>query len=120
MRLTQIEVRHEGESIATQTFPSGRAVIGRAPDSEIYIHSKFVSRHHAQLVSDERGCVVEDLNSRNGVYVDNRRISIHRLQDGDVISIGMHKLVYTDLRNAGGEQHAESGDAQQPPAGDRP
>jgi type II secretory pathway predicted ATPase ExeA len=118
-QLTQIEVRHEGKSIAMLTFPSGRAVIGRAPDSEIYIHSKFVSRHHAQLASDERGCVVEDLSSRNGVYVDNRRITIHRLQDGDVISIGMHELVYTDLREVGGEQQTESGDVQ-PPAGDMP
>jgi type II secretory pathway predicted ATPase ExeA len=117
--LTQVEVRHEGTAISTLKFPSGRAVIGRAPDSEIYIHSNFVSRHHAQLVSDERGCVVEDLNSRNGVYVDNRRISIHRLQDGDVISIGMHELVYTDLRSVGGEQQTVSGDVP-PPAGDMP
>ena len=100
--VTQIEVRSEGKSISTQTFASGRAVIGRAPDSDIYINSKFVSRHHAQLVSDERGCVIEDLNSRNGLFLGDEKISLHRLHDGDVISIGMHQLVYKDLRKAQG------------------
>jgi type II secretory pathway predicted ATPase ExeA len=100
--VTQIEVRSEGKSISTQTFASGRAVIGRAPDSDIYINSKFVSRHHAQLDSDERGCVIEDLNSRNGLFLGDEKISLHRLHDGDVISIGMHQLVYKDLRKAQG------------------
>jgi pSer/pThr/pTyr-binding forkhead associated (FHA) protein len=95
-------VRSEGKSISTQKFRAGRAVIGRAPDSDIYINSKFVSRHHAQLVSDERGCVIEDLNSRNGLFLGDEKISLHRLHDGDVISIGMHQLVYKDLRKAQG------------------
>jgi type II secretory pathway predicted ATPase ExeA len=100
--LTQIEVRSEGKSISVHKFPAGRAIVGRAPDCEIYIHSNFVSRQHAQLVSDERGCVIEDLNSRNGLFHGGQKISIHRLRDGDVISLGMHELVYKDLRNAQG------------------
>jgi putative secretion ATPase (PEP-CTERM system associated) len=98
-KLTQIEVRTDGEQVALQTFPQGRVIVGRSPDNEIYIKSKFVSRHHAQLVTDEEGCVVEDLNSTNGVFLGEKQIKKYRLRDGDVVTIGVHELIYTDLRN---------------------
>lgn len=98
--LMRIEVRNQGETIAEHYFGPGRVIIGRSPDNEIYIQSKFVSRHHAQLVSDQYGCAIEDLNSTNGVFIGEERIKKHRLKDGDVISLGIHELVYTDLRAA--------------------
>jgi general secretion pathway protein A len=98
-KLTQIEVRTDGEQVALQTFPQGRVIVGRSPDNEIYIKSKFVSRHHAQIVSDDEGCVIEDLNSTNGVFLGEKQIKKYRLLDGDVVTIGVHELIYTDLRN---------------------
>ena len=41
---------------------------------------------------------MEDLNSTNGVFIGEKQIKKHRLQDGDVITLGIHELVYTDLR----------------------
>ena len=96
--VTQIEVRTEGERVSIQSFPPGRIIVGRSPDNEIYIKSKFVSRHHAQLVSDDEGCIIEDLNSTNGVFLGEKQIKKHRLEDGDVVTLGVHELVYTDLR----------------------
>ena len=96
--LTQLEVRSDGEQIALQTYPLGRIIVGRSPDNEVYVKSKFVSRHHAQIVTDEQGCIIEDLNSTNGVYLGERQIKKHRLRDGDVVTIGDHELIYTDLR----------------------
>jgi len=98
--ISQIEVRTDGESIAVQTFPAGRIIVGRSPDNEIYIKSKFVSRHHAQLVSDENGCTIEDLNSTNGVFMGEKQVKKHRLKNGDVLTLGVHELVYTDLRQS--------------------
>lgn len=97
--VTQIEVRADGESLSVQSFAPGRVIIGRSPDNEIYIKSKFVSRHHAQLVNDEEGCVVEDLNSTNGVFVNDRQVKKHLLKDGDIVSLGVHELIYTDIRD---------------------
>ena len=98
--VTEIEVRSEGETLSVQSFGEGRVIVGRSPDNEIYIKSKFVSRHHAQLVTDEFGCTVEDLNSTNGVYVSDRQVKKYRLKDGDVVSLGIHELVYRDLRES--------------------
>ena len=73
----------------------GRFVIGRTTDNDMQVDSKFVSRHHMQLVTTLDGCVVEDLNSTNGVYLNGKRVRRHRLQPGDVIKLGMHDLTYT-------------------------
>ena len=97
--VTQIEVRYDGEVVEELSFPPGRIIVGRSPDNEIYIKSKFVSRHHAQLVSDDEGCVIEDLNSTNGVFLGEQQIKKYRLSDGDIVSLGVHELVYHDLRS---------------------
>jgi len=96
--VTRIEILANGEVVAEHTLPLGRVIVGRSPDNEIFIDSKFVSRHHAQLVSDDRGCVIEDLNSTNGVYLGQRQVKKYRLRHGDVISIGGHELIYHDRR----------------------
>ena len=99
-QITQIEIRSEGESVAVHTFGPGRVIIGRAPDSEICIKSKFVSRHHAQLVTNDEGCFIEDLNSTNGVFVAEQQVKKQKLESGDVVALGAHDLVYTDLRES--------------------
>jgi len=100
--VTRIEVRTDGETVQELTFPLGRVIVGRSSDNEIFIKSKFVSRHHAQLVSDENGCVIEDLNSTNGVFLGEKQVKKYRLRDGDVVSLGVHELVYHDLRQQDG------------------
>jgi putative secretion ATPase (PEP-CTERM system associated) len=96
--VTRIEIRTDGEVVQELMLPLGRVIIGRSSDNEIFIKSKFVSRHHAQLVSDANGCVIEDLNSTNGVFLGEKQIKKYRLRDGDVVSLGVHQLVYHDLR----------------------
>ena len=98
--VTRIEVRHQGEIVGEYQFEAGRVIAGRASDNEIFIKSKFVSRHHAQLISSDEGCTVEDLNSTNGIYIDDERVKRRKLADGDVVSMGLHELVYTDLRQS--------------------
>ena len=96
--VTEIELRADGETVAVHSFPPGRVIIGRSPDNEIYIKSKFVSRHHAQLISEDDGCIIEDLNSTNGVFVGDRQVKKYRLKDGDIVALGVHQLIYRNLR----------------------
>ena len=64
-------------------------VIGRSSDADIVIAAKEVSRHHAQIVPDQDGWTLIDLDSTNGVRLNGRPIGAPtRLQDGDVIEIG--------------------------------
>ena len=96
--LCRIEVHTDGKLLSEHELRAGRVVIGRAPDNEVYIKSKFVSRHHAQIISDVRGSLIEDLNSTNGVFLNKKRISRRKLRDGDVLTLGVHELHYRELR----------------------
>ncbi|HVY66704.1 MAG TPA: AAA family ATPase [Gammaproteobacteria bacterium] len=102
--LARIEVLLHDQLVGEFMLPPGRAVIGRTPDNDVQIRSKFISRHHAQIVSDREQSVVEDLNSTNGVFIRSERITQHTLADGDVIQLGEHKLLYRDMRSSHGLQ----------------
>jgi hypothetical protein len=78
----------------TYVVGDGVGTIGSSPDSDIQIESKFVSRHHAQLIQNDRGCVVGDLNSTNGTFVNSRRINKRVLRAGDIVTIGKHNFRY--------------------------
>lgn len=56
-------------------LPGGAHVIGRAPDARIMLMDRTVSRHHARLLLDDDQLQIEDLGSKNGTWVDGRRIS---------------------------------------------
>ena len=98
--LTRIDYRRAGEPVGEYLFEAGRIMLGRAPDSEIHVESRFVSRHHAQIVSSDEGCFVEDLNSTNGLLLNGKPAKKQLLEDGDVISIDDNEFTYHDLRDA--------------------
>ncbi len=97
--VARILVAHEGQSTSEVALYEGkRIIIGRTADNDVQIDSKFVSRHHCQIISSARNCVIEDLNSTNGIYIKLKRIRKHNLNDGDVVTIGKHELMYIDER----------------------
>ena len=63
--------------------------IGRSRSNDISLEDSRVSRHHARIVRDARGFLIEDLNSRNGTRVDDRAVrDSATLADGSVVRIG--------------------------------
>ena len=71
--------------------------IGRLPDNNVHIDNLAVSGHHARIVWEGDHFVLEDNNSLNGTFVNNRRISRSALKDGDLVLIGKHTLTYQDV-----------------------
>ncbi len=98
--LARVIVAHAGERVEERPLRLGRLVIGRTVDNDVQIESKFISRHHCQIVTTADGSVLEDLNSTNGVYVKSKRVRKHHLNDGDVIVLGKHEIMYLDERAA--------------------
>ena len=115
----KLEVLLHDQLVGEFMLPSGRAIIGRTPDNDVQIRSKFISRHHAQIVSDRTQSVVEDLNSTNGVFIRSERVKHHALADGDIIQLGEHKLLYRDLRAMPGKR-PELVDAETDESSDEP
>jgi two-component system, cell cycle response regulator len=65
------------------------SLLGRAGDCLVSIDEAVVSRHHARILRQKDGTyVVEDLQSRNGTYVNGERIEQAKLGEGDRLSFG--------------------------------
>jgi predicted nucleic acid-binding Zn-ribbon protein len=90
-------VRREGPERALVRLHGGaeivyaigrRTTIGRMPDNDIQLDTTNVSRHHAVLLCNADHCIVEDLNSTNGVLVNGQRVGRQLLHDGDIVAVG--------------------------------
>jgi len=96
----RILVATDGRTVHELALYVGRIIVGRTPDNDLQVDSRFVSRHHCQIVTTANSCVIEDLNSTNGIYVKSKRVRRHYLNDGDVVVLGKHELIYVDERLA--------------------
>lgn len=80
----------------------GDHVLGRDPDTELFLDSQSVSRRHAVISVSESGATVEDLGSKNGTFVGGRRIEAPTvLADGDAIKVGAITLTFKVIRARG-------------------
>ncbi len=89
---TMLAISGPGES-RRQALDARGALVGRDTDCDVVIESERVSRRHARLFQDPFArWVVEDLGSRNGVWVGGRRVQAHALLPGEKIAIGPFTL----------------------------
>lgn len=82
-----------------KTLPlrEGENLVGRHPASDVWISGSSVSRTHAAIVVAGAEVRVEDRGSRNGTFVDGRRISApHVLVDGCAVTFGSEKATYRE------------------------
>ncbi|HEY2475264.1 MAG TPA: FHA domain-containing protein [Candidatus Cybelea sp.] len=81
----------------------GRApfYVGRAKDAAVSLSDPEVSRRHARFSSHDGVVYVEDCRSRNGTFLNGRRISdAIEVRQGDEIDVGTTRLVVTSVRPA--------------------
>jgi chromosome segregation ATPase len=96
---TRLLIRADGESEVVHVL-GRRTSLGRTPDNDVQIDTKFVSRHHAIILAGPLETVIEDLNSTNGVLVNGRRVTRQRLKDGDAVKLGKTQFRFV-LRSPG-------------------
>ena len=86
-----------GPNAGSKFFLEGEAtVIGRHPDSDIFLDDITVSRRHAEIRKDamQGPFKLHDVGSLNGTYVNRERVEEADLRSGDEIQIGKFKLVF--------------------------
>ncbi|MBI2480978.1 MAG: FHA domain-containing protein [Planctomycetia bacterium] len=73
--------------------------IGRRPENAISLSDPKCSRRHCKLSrATNQRWTLRDLNSTNGTFVNERRLtSEHLLADGDVIQVGDVELVFVAI-----------------------
>ena len=110
--VARILIGHEAKTVDERELRPGRLIIGRTPDNDIQIDSKFVSRHHCQIITTPENCVIEDLNSTNGIYINSKAIKKQLLSHNDTVEIGKHEIMYMDERVPRLRASAEMPDTQ--------
>jgi DNA-binding winged helix-turn-helix (wHTH) protein len=100
------EVREEGSEPVGDRFSlawekreiplaRGENLIGRDRNATARIDDSTISRRHARILVAEKAAVIEDLGSKNGTFVQGRRIEKRRqLSDGDQVQVGSVMLTF--------------------------
>lgn len=81
----------EGENTGSEIKISSpkEFMIGRSEQCDIFIGEKKVSRKHAKLIATKEGLFIEDLESTNGTFVDGKKVTSTKINDGESVRIGM-------------------------------
>jgi seryl-tRNA synthetase len=88
-----------GESDGRQLrFPlfKDRLTIGRTSNNDIQLSVRYISRRHAVIVTDNGQTRLVDWGSKNGVYVNQKRIAEKFLKSGDTVTIGTTTFRYEE------------------------
>ena len=69
-------------------LPSSVTVIGRRSNCDFYVPLMSVSRRHCQLNHHQGVLKIRDLDSRNGTYLNGKRVDEAVIKAGDYIKVG--------------------------------
>ena len=93
--LATVTVGDLGHDVA---LSGDQVVVGRLAECQIHLDDANVSRRRAAFVRLDAGWAITDLGSTNGTRVNGEPVERVRLRDGDVIEIGLARLVYHEPR----------------------
>ncbi len=71
--------------------------IGRGKENSLRLMDPKVSRNHVKIDNTKEGFRIDDLNSKNGTFVNKKQISSHLLKTEDTIHIGLTDLIFSEL-----------------------
>lgn len=82
-------IHADGSALSRHPVRHQPLVVGRGESAHVaVIEDEYLSHEHFEIVSEAGGFCVRDLASKNGTWVNGRRVSEHRLQPLDRIRAG--------------------------------
>ena len=92
-KLLKIRVTLKGRPVRAFVFKQACVTIGRNPESDIYLDNPGISRDHCKLEMTPSGLyLLHDLNSANGVFVNDLQVTRQPIMNNDVIRVGKYSL----------------------------
>lgn len=87
--MNQYAIEYSTGFLQKKVFPLYREItFGRSASNTVCLPLHGVARKHARIFSKDGHWVLEDLRSRNGTFVNGKRVDLHRLRPHDRIRIG--------------------------------
>jgi pSer/pThr/pTyr-binding forkhead associated (FHA) protein len=94
--MAELFLKFEDRVLQELLLSGGTVTIGRQPDNIFRIDNPAVSGYHARIYADGDHYVIEDVESFNGTYVNDQRVSKVVLKHGDNATIGKHTIEFRD------------------------
>jgi pSer/pThr/pTyr-binding forkhead associated (FHA) protein len=91
--MIKLELKFKDKVIKRVETEKPEITIGRSPDTDIQIDNLAVSKQHARLTKQKDQYEVEDLNSTNGTFLNDGKITKAILKHSDSLTVGKHTLV---------------------------
>lgn len=92
----QIVEGPDAGTVVNLSDPPCKLRIGRGDEADLMLGDQDVSRLHLELVRDFDGTLARDLESKNGLSVNGKRLRERRLRHGDALHLGNTRIVYND------------------------
>lgn len=87
--MLKFEVVDSNRNKSIFEFATGKVVLGKGDHCDVILTDNHVSRNHAEIIVDESGARLQDLNSTNGTWVNGERLLAELLlSEGDVLRFG--------------------------------
>lgn len=94
MWILQTTERSESGPFTFRLMPGAVKTIGRATTADFVLDAGLVSRFHCRVSATSSGQIeIEDLESTNGTFVNDRRIRRRVLEAGDRVRVGSVEMV---------------------------
>lgn len=94
--MSKLVILNQGMTGRTFELNIERTTVGRVEDNTFQIADGSVSSHHAEILLRGSDIVVRDLNSTNGTYINNDKITETVLKPGQVLRFGQVELKIDD------------------------
>jgi pSer/pThr/pTyr-binding forkhead associated (FHA) protein len=92
--LKTIEPHPEEGAVLFRIMPGSIKTLGRAARADFVLDVPLVSRFHCRFTSsNEGGLLLEDLESTNGTFVNDKRVARMTIAQGDRVRVGRVELV---------------------------
>jgi len=104
-RLLRIRVSLKGRPVRAFAFAKDSITVGRDPGSDVFLDNPGVSREHCRIALHPSGSyAMEDLDSANGVFVNDKQVKLHFIRNNDVLHVGKFALWFSYDEDRRGEQ----------------
>jgi hypothetical protein len=92
--MAKLIVKFDNDVLDHVELRQGDMKIGRKPGCDVHLDNLAVSGEHANIFTIGEDSFIQDLNSTNGTFISNKRITKHHLRNGDTVVIGKYSLIY--------------------------
>lgn len=94
--MPKLLIKFEAAFIREVKLEKTSFTVGRKPDNDIVLDNAAISGHHCKVYESGGTWFVEDLNSTNGTFVNNRKVLKSGLKNGDSVTLIKYTLLFVE------------------------